>query len=59
MPDTEVAQKELRKMLRELLNLAHGLNERTIKFLDDLHGWIGDFSPAQASKLEDIYYEHF
>ena len=54
MPDSKTTQEDLRKMLKELLNLDHGLDEYEIKFLDGLNGWIGDFTPKQARKLEGI-----
>ena len=59
MADSGTSQEELRKMLKELLNLDHGLSESEIRLLDGLHGWYGDFTPKQASRLEDIYYRHF
>jgi hypothetical protein len=55
----ETNQDDLRKMLAELLRLDHRLNEYELKFIDNLHGWIGEFRPKQTARLEDIYYAHF
>ena len=57
--EIETSQEDLRKMLRELLNLDHGLNEYEIKFLDGLNCWYGDFTPKQAARLQDVWYRHF
>jgi hypothetical protein len=59
MAEIETNQEELRKMLKELLNLDPGLNEYELKFIENLNGWIGDFTPKQAKKLQDIWYRHF
>lgn len=45
---------ELRKMLKELLDLDEGLSEWEIEFLDKLNNWSGNFTVPQAERLEKI-----
>lgn len=44
-----------RDMLRELLDLEHGLTDKEICFLDSLHNWQGAFTWKQIAWLEKIY----
>ncbi len=52
-------QKELRKMLKDLLNLESGLSDWEIEFIDSLNNWVNDFTPKQINKIEALWGKHF
>ncbi len=53
---TKEQMDNYRSMVQELLDLEHGLTDKEIRFLDNLHSeWVGDFRPAQIGWLEAIY----
>lgn len=44
-----------RAMVRELLELDHGLTDWEIGFLDNLNNWQGNYTWKQVGTLERIY----
>jgi len=52
-------QKDLRNMLRELLDLDEGLSKWEMDFIDSLNNWEGNFTFKQADKLEEVRGRHF
>jgi hypothetical protein len=59
MSEAMQTREELKKMVKDLLGLDNGLSEWEIKFLDDMHGWYGDFTEKQAKRIEELWYARF
>ncbi|HIJ67257.1 MAG TPA: hypothetical protein HPP51_03110 [Planctomycetes bacterium] len=56
---TQPNQRELRKMLNELLELDEGLSSWECDFIESLSKWDSDFTDAQAGKLLEVWTKHF
>jgi hypothetical protein len=50
----ESQMPELRKQLKELLDLDEGLSDWEISFLENLNRWTGCFTVPQSETLEKI-----
>ncbi len=51
------SQGDLRNMIGELLDLEEGLNGWELQFIEDMDKRRQNYSPGQASKIEQIWDE--